>query len=141
MKFFFQLGDPPNNPTQPRTLFPTNLYGPFDSDRELSAAMFRARRSDVDQQFLIIEGRISGVAASPLDRPAAERREPGDFNNFVASGDWYDCRDCQMPTLHSSIQDHSRGEDGPITWFPSCKFCDKSAAQMGDQPVQIKHSP
>jgi hypothetical protein len=120
-KFFIQLGHHVEN-HRDHAFYP-HVYGPYENDIALKAAMARRWPNDKEARFIVFEGEICGVPPSSLEKPEDQKRAPGDESKWTKSpeGSWH-CNDCGALIQAAQIAHPVHDGPFPLSGSGSCEY-------------------
>lgn len=108
MKFFVTLHSDKKlvTETSDRMFYP-HLHGPFETDMEARKAMAKLHPNDKEARFLLLDGIICSVPPSPLEKPEAEKRAPGNEANWTKREEngvtKWTCNTCQAVIMNARV--------------------------------------
>ena len=79
------------------------VYGPFEDKNEALADMAKRWPNDKEARCVLFEGSIVKVPGSPLEKPEAEKRAPGDERNWMKKDDVWHCKTCQARVMAVNV--------------------------------------
>jgi hypothetical protein len=123
------------------------VFGPFDSVGDVQIAINMQFPNEVKRRVMVFEGSFLNVQASPLEKPEAEKRAPGNMANYAKKAHdplgfrtvtGYSCKTCGADILSATVAHplHLKGTDGGFgecrySYIPYCPNCDTEPSSHG----------
>jgi len=128
-KFLFRLHDSSAadlKAVQPWNVYPSNVYGPFETDEEARTYVTKACPNNKEAKFLLFEGQILTSPPSPLEKPESEKRAPGDEKNWVKSEvdgkERWHCKECGAEILAAQVAHAIHDGPFPLSGSGECEY-------------------
>lgn len=141
MRFFTMLGLEYSSTERDNS---SHVYGPFEDDAAVERYISEHWPNDNTVKFLVTEGKIVGVKPSPLEKPEAEKRKAGNFDNYRPDGSGYRCKDCNAVlmavsvahSIHFKDMHGAGGGDVQREEVPYCPNCELKPSPYGT-PIEV----